>query len=126
MSDYMFSSVSRNGGNKNEPLARWSIDRILKGIASDLGLDIRMSTHTLRKTFCYWMMVRGRNDQRRLFLLQKMLNHSSPAQTLSYIGLDGDEIAEAYMQLNIGPDSGSELINSEIYEEEPAALACMS
>lgn len=106
LSDYMFRSVSNRGGNINEPLSIKSVDRILKGIAFDLDLNVKMSTHTLRKTFCYWMMVRGGNDQRRLLLLQKMLNHSSPAQTLQYIGLTAEEIDAAYRDLNIGIRDG--------------------
>ena len=106
LSDYMFRSESNHGGNINEPLSIKSVDRILKGIADDLDLNIKMSTHTLRKTFCYWMMVRGGNDQRRLLLLQKMLNHASPAQTLGYIGLTAEEVEAAYKDLNIGIRNG--------------------
>lgn len=106
LSDYMFRSESNHGGNINEPLSIKSVDRILKGIANDLDLNIKMSTHTLRKTFCYWMMVRGGNDQRRLLLLQKMLNHASPAQTLQYIGITSEEIEAAYKNLNIGIRDG--------------------
>ena len=106
LSDYMFRSESNHGGNINEPLSIKSVDRILKGIANDLDLNIKMSTHTLRKTFCYWMMVRGGNDQRRLLLLQTMLNHASPAQTLGYIGLTAEEVAAAYKDSNIGIRNG--------------------
>ena len=106
LSDYMFRSESNHGVNINEPLSIKSVDRILKGIANDLDLNIKMSTHTLRKTFCYWVMVRGGNDQRRLLLLQKMLNHASPAQTLGYIGLTAEEVEAAYKDLNIGIRNG--------------------
>lgn len=101
MSDYLFASQSTNGLGDG-PLSARSFERILKGIAEDLSLDIHMSTHTLRKTFAYWTLVLGKNDQRQLYLLQKMFNHSSPQQTLAYIGLDRDEIAEAYKNLNLG------------------------
>lgn len=116
LSDYMFRSESNNGCKCNAPLANQSVDRILKGIARDLDLNIHMSTHTLRKTFCYWMMVRGYNDSRRLLLLQKMLNHSSPAQTLGYIGLDQEEMEAAYKALNLG-SAAAMLIDNEIIEE---------
>lgn len=102
LSDFMFRSVSNRGKDQNEPLSARSIERILKGVVDELGLNVKVATHTLRKTFCYWMMVQGGNDPRRLLLLQKILNHSSPAQTLQYIGLDAEEIADAYMNLNIG------------------------
>lgn len=102
LSDYMFRSESNNGYNVNEPMAIRSIDRLLKGIAKDLGLTMHLSTHSLRKTFCYHQMLMSHNDPRKLMLLQKMLGHSSPAQTLDYIGLTGEEIEEAYKNLNLG------------------------
>lgn len=120
MSDYMFRSESNRGGNKNEPLTNKSIDRILKGFAKDLDLTTKMSTHTLRKTFCYHQMVMSNNDTRKLLLLQKMLNHSSPAQTLDYIGITAEEIDEAYKQLNLGSVNHNYLVDSNIYESETA------
>jgi integrase len=122
LSDYMFRSESNHGYNKNEPLNVRSIDRILKGIAADLNLSARVSTHTLRKTFCYWMMVRGGNDQRRLLLVQKMLNHSTPAQTLDYIGITADEINAAYKELNLGSAYTPCLVDGTIYEREAATV----
>lgn len=118
LSDFMFRSESNRGKDKNEPLSVKSIDRILKGIASDLDLNVKMSTHTLRKTFCYHQMVMSHNDTRKLLLLQKMLNHSSPAQTLDYIGITTEEIDEAYKQLNLGSVNYNYLIDSSIDEVE--------
>ena len=117
LSDYMFRGES-NRCDTNEPITIQSVNRILKRIGKDLDLKIKMSSHTLRKTFCYWMMVQGNNDSRRLLLLQKMLNHSSPAQTLAYIGLEGDEIADAYRQLNIGCKRYAHLVESHIIEKD--------
>ena len=118
MSDYMFRSLSNRGGNLNEPLSVKSIDRILKGIAGELDLSIKMSTHTLRKTFCYHQMLMSHNDNRKLLLLQKMLNHSSPAQTLDYIGITSEEIDEAYKKLNLGSVHNNYLVDSSIGEYE--------
>lgn len=122
MSDYMFRSLSNHGGNLNEPLSSMSIDRILKGIARDLDLSVKMSTHTLRKTFCYHQMLMSHNDNRKLLLLQKMLNHSSPAQTLDYIGITGEEIDEAYKKLNLGSAHHNYLVDSSIGEYEGFAV----
>lgn len=116
LSDYMFRSESNNGSNLNEPIHRNSIDRILKGIAKDLGLGIRMSTHTLRKTFGYHQMVMSGNDHRKLLLLQKMFGHSSAAQTLDYIGITEEEIQDAYRNLNLGSDAVYSLVDSAIME----------
>ena len=116
LSDYMFRSESNRGGNLNEPLSVKSIDRILKGIATDLNLNVKMSTHTLRKTFCYHQMLMSHNSSRKLMLLQKMLNHSSPAQTLDYIGITTEEIDEAYRKLNLGSTTCNYLVDSSIEE----------
>lgn len=124
LSDYLFRSESNHGSNKNTPLAIQSIDRILKNIANDLDLNIRMSTHTLRKTFCYHQMVMSHNDPRKLMLLQKMLNHSSPAQTLDYIGITGEEIEDAYKALNLGSRGYNYLSGSNIVESESLELVC--
>lgn len=120
LSDYMFTSESNNGRRNNEPLSLKSIDRILKGVSEELGIKTKVSTHTLRKTFAYWVMVFGNNDYRRLLLLQKMFGHSTPAQTLAYIGLEGEEIEAAYMSLNLGGKKRRFLVHSNIVEEEVA------
>lgn len=122
LSDYMFRSLSNRGGNINEPLSIKSIDRILKGIADDLNINVKMSTHTLRKTFCYHQMLMSHNDSRKLLLLQKMLNHSSPAQTLDYIGITDEEIDAAYKSLNLGSVNHNYLVDSSIIEYEGMAI----
>ena len=122
LSDYMFRSVSNNGGNVNNPLSVQAINLILKGIASDLGINVKMSTHTLRKTFCYHQMLMSHNDSRKLLLLQKMLNHSSPAQTLDYIGITYEEFSDAYRSLNLGSDKYNYLVDSSIEEIDDIAV----
>lgn len=102
LSDYLFRSMSNNSKDMNRPMTARSIDRTLKGIADDLGLRMKVSTHTLRKTFCYHQMLISGNDSRKLLLLQKMMGHSSVAQTLDYIGITQEEISEAYKELNLG------------------------
>lgn len=116
MSDYLFRSESNRGCNLNEPLSVKSIDRILKGIASDLNITAKISTHSLRKTFGYHQMLMSNNDNRKLLLLQKIFNHSSPAQTLDYIGITGEEIEEAYKKLNLGSATHNYLVDSNIIE----------
>lgn len=115
LSDYLFRSESNHGGNVNAPMNKTSFHRILKNIAEEVGLTCQISTHSLRKTFGYWIMVKGNNDPRTLLLLQKIFGHSTAAQTLTYIGITEDEVHDAYMNLNIGY-SGSMLVDSSIYE----------
>lgn len=116
LSDYMFRSESNHGYSSGAPLSNMSIDRILKGIARDCGLTMKVSTHTLRKTFAYHQMVMSGNDPRKLMLLQKMLNHATMAQTLDYIGITSEEIAEAYSNLNLGSETEHYLIDGQISE----------
>ena len=116
LSDYMF--ISKKGKQDGSPMTRQAIESILKTAAADLGLNIRVATHTLRKTFAYHQMVMSNNDPRKLLLLQKMLNHSSPAQTLDYIGITSEEIEQAYRELNLGSAKYNYLANSNILEFE--------
>lgn len=117
LDSYMFVSESNNGSKGDQPISRCSIDRILKGIAADLHLGIKMATHTLRKTFAYHQMVMSHNDPRKLLLLQKMFGHSTSSQTLDYIGITSEEIEEAYRNLNLGSKGHNYLIDSDIVEQ---------
>lgn len=117
LSDYMFRSVAPNGRSENRPLNRKSVERILKGIAEDLGLNMHVSTHTLRKTFAYHQMVMSHNDPRKLLLLSKMMGHSSVGVTMDYIGITGEEIEEAYKGLNLG-SAEHNYLNSNIGEQD--------
>lgn len=116
LSDYMFRSASNNSKSNNTPISRKAIDMILKGIAADMDMNIHMSTHTLRKTFAYHQMLMSHNDPRKLLLLQKMMGHSSAAQTLDYIGITGEEIEEAYRNLNLGSATCNYLIDGSVIE----------
>lgn len=116
LSDHMFRSESNRGHGTGAPLTNMSVDRILKGIAKDCELTMKVSTHTLRKTFAYHQMVMSDNDPRKLLLLQKMLNHASMAQTLDYIGITGEEIHEAYLSLNLGSETENYLVDGQICE----------
>lgn len=116
LSDYMFRSESNNGRSKNIPLSITAIDNILKDAARALHLSAHISTHSLRKTFGYHQMLMSNNDHRKLLLLQKIFNHSTPAQTLDYIGITGEEIEEAYRKLNLGSVKHNYLVDSNIIE----------
>ena len=102
LNDYMFRSEGNRGKNSGLPMTRKSVDRILKDIAHDVGIQSKVSTHTLRKTFGYHQMVMSGNDPRKLLLLQKIFGHSTASQTLDYIGITSEEIQDAYLTLNLG------------------------
>ena len=117
MDDYLFRCEGNRGGGQNKPLAIFSVNRILKGIAEDCELPNKMSTHSLRKTFAYHQMAMSQNDTRKLMLLQKMFGHSTVMQTLQYIGITNEEMSAAYRELNLGLTRNG-LIDSEIKETD--------
>lgn len=77
-------------------LSRVQIYRILNKSAQKIGLE-KIGTHTMRKTFGYWFYKRTKD----IALLQKLLNHSSPRETMIYIGLEQEEINNAYKSFGL-------------------------
>lgn len=77
-------------------LSRVQIYRILNSAAKKVGIE-NIGTHTMRKTFGYWFYKRTKD----IGLLQKILNHSSPRETMIYIGLEQEEINEAYKSFGL-------------------------
>lgn len=69
--------------------------RILNLAAYHCGLNYRIGTHSLRKTFGYCAYQLGASIER----IQKLLNHSSPEITLAYIGITRDDLDEVILSL---------------------------
>lgn len=104
LDNYMFRNESNNSTDVNEPVTRKGLEYIIKSITKKLNIEGRFNTHSLRKTFGYQFMMKNKDDPRALYKLQKIFGHSSPAITLAYIGLDKEELTNAYMNLNLGID----------------------
>jgi len=92
----VFSSRKSDNGSPR-PLSRVGAWMLLNRYAHMVGLNDGIGTHTLRKTFGYHLYKRGVN----LEYIQKMLNHSSPAITLRYIGITQDQLNGIYYELNL-------------------------
>jgi integrase len=86
---------SRQGG---AAISRWRARQILSAAGEAVGLS-HIGTHSLRKTFGYHVYQRTGGN---LGLVQKLLNHSSSADTLRYIGIDREQMDSTYMELNLG------------------------
>ena len=71
--------------------------RFLNEACKEVGLTINIGTHSMRKTFGFFFYKQF-ND---IALLQKILNHSSPAITLRYIGIAQEEIDTSYKQFEL-------------------------
>ena len=66
--------------------------RFINEACHEVGVQTRVGTHTMRKTFGYFYY-KQYND---VVLLQRILNHSNPAVTLRYIGISQEEIDVSY------------------------------
>lgn len=86
--------ISRKG---NKPITRVQAYRILNEGAKTIGITDSIGTHTLRKTFGYHAYQNGTDITR----IQKLLNHSAPSVTLSYIGITKEELDNVYISLNL-------------------------
>ena len=86
-------------GRFGNPLSSQYINRELKRIAIDYGLNIRYSTHSLRKTFGRRIYNKNQHSEHALVLLGEVFNHSSTAITKRYLGIKEEEIRDIYLTL---------------------------
>jgi site-specific recombinase XerD len=91
--DYLFSS--RKG--ENQPITRQHAWRIINEAARSVGIQDKIGTHTLRKTFGYHAYKSGTD----ITPLQQIFNHSAPSVTLRYIGIQQDDIDQVIINLNL-------------------------
>ena len=82
--DYLFRS--RKGVNR--PISREQGYNVMLEAKEGAGIHYQVGTHTLRKTYGYWFYKRTGD----VVALQSILNHSSPAITLIYIGVTRSEV----------------------------------
>ena len=101
VNDYIFTSrkVNKNGEKKLDVKA---LHKIIKDTCKELDIKGNFGTHTLRKTGAYHIY----NDHIAtnptiLTRLQKILNHSSQATTLHYIGIETQEIDDIFDNLKL-------------------------
>ena len=82
----LFVSIFKNR------LDRFGAYYILKTACQAVGLQEKIGTHTMRKTFGYHHYKKFKD----VAMLQKIFNHSNPNITLRYIGIEQDQIDESY------------------------------
>lgn len=96
----MFEEYTK-GKRSDEPLFKTIFQNRLERVAAyyiirnaceEAGLQERVGTHTMRKTFGYHHYQKFKD----VAMLQKIFNHSSPQITLRYIGIEQDQIDESY------------------------------
>jgi integrase len=92
--EYLFKS--RKG---NQALQSQAVSKLVKRWTSDINLKGHYGVHTLRKTFGY--------IQRKVFgvgfeIICKRYNHSSPAITMRYLGIEDKEVNGILLNNEIG------------------------
>ena len=89
------------GRRDKEPLflSHWKhrLDRstayyMIKDACKRAGLEEKIGTHSLRKTFGYHHYKQFKD----IVILQKIFNHSSPQITMRYIGIEQDQSDDSY------------------------------
>jgi len=83
---------SRKGG---KALSVPSLNGLVKEWCTEINLKGNYGTHTLRKTFGYMHRTVHNTS---VPLLMEMFNHSSQKQTLAYLGIQPEEIKDAYLK----------------------------
>lgn len=87
--------ISRKGVNA---LQRQQAYKIINNAARAVGItDIKIGTHTMRKTFGYHAYKAGVS----LTLLMKLFNHSAPSISMAYLGLTQEDEDEVYLGMNL-------------------------
>ena len=64
----------------------------IRHACEEANLEERFGTHSMRKTFGYHHY----KQYKDVVMLQKIFNHSSPFVTLTYIGIEQEQIYESY------------------------------
>lgn len=97
MNDYMFKSRKGDGS-----ITERSLWKIIVDVAEDANLESNYGSHSLRKTFGYWVWHNAEDKNKALVTLQVIFNHSSTATTARYIGLTDGEMSNAFNSLDLG------------------------
>ncbi|RUL50920.1 tyrosine-type recombinase/integrase [Lysinibacillus antri] len=97
MEDYIFKSRKGTG-----PITVKTLHRTIKETCMELGIKGNFGTHTLRKTGAYHIYINNIAENPSIIsYLQKILNHSSQATTLRYIGIESEEIDDIFDNLKL-------------------------
>lgn len=92
---YLFQSRKLDEDGNPQPMDRSTVARKFQEIGYIVG--IRLGTHSMRKTRGYMMYKAGVSIEQ----IARVLNHSSPAVTMAYIGLTQEETLKTYDEFEL-------------------------
>lgn len=86
--EYLFTVHSNRASGV--PVSRQMVSRKFKEVGETM--DVALSTHSMRKSrgFAMW------SDGVPIEIISKVLNHSSPAVTMVYLGITKEEVLSTY------------------------------
>jgi site-specific recombinase XerD len=90
--DFIFKSKYYNA-----PITRQQAYRIINKAARKVGIEGKIGTHTIRKTFGYHAYRKGI----AISILQSIFGHSCPSETLRYIGIDKNHERPIKVDVNL-------------------------
>ena len=94
---FQSDAANRNRREPPKPINRRSVSRVFERVGQKVAPKVALGTHSMRKTRGYAMHKAGRSIES----IAKVLNHSSPAVTMRYIGLVQQDIDESYTELEL-------------------------
>lgn len=87
---WLFQAKGNRAKSSEKPIDRSTVARKFKEIGEIIG--IQLGTHSMRKTRGYAMW----SDGVPIEVICKVLNHSTPAVTMRYIGIEKQDVHQTY------------------------------
>ncbi|BFM07872.1 tyrosine-type recombinase/integrase [Halioxenophilus aromaticivorans] len=90
---YLFQAHSnRTRSMPPKPINRVTVAKAFKEVGEMPSVDVKLGTHSMRKTRGWLLYKAGVS----LEMISKILNHSSPAVTMTYLGITQAEVLATY------------------------------
>ena len=85
----------------NDAIKEGTIWNIVDKAAKEAGITQNIGSHSLRKTFGYWIWHKAEDKNKALVILMQIFGHSDTATTAKYIGITTDEISDTFDSIEL-------------------------
>jgi site-specific recombinase XerD len=92
-----FENFLFKSSKTDKPITRQQAYRIIHQAAEAIGIQGKIGTNSMRKTFGFHAYKRGI----AISILQKHFNHSTPSETLKYLGISKEEKIRTELDVNL-------------------------
>ena len=86
--------LSRVGKGRNRSITVSYLNNLMKRWCKTVGIRENIGSHSLRKTWGFQQRMKGTGVP----ILMVAMNHSTQFQTLSYLGIEDEELMDAFLQ----------------------------